>query len=136
MQGDSKGVFSRPDSIADGQTKAVRMTGKSQWTGRKLASRNEFGSTFMSGTTASAVKCSQRENYKQLKHLVEGAIREGDQKMDQLRERHQELKLQDISNRHSRHALNNDRQLSKKSFAEIKESLVTNNRIIVRIQKE
>lgn len=61
--------------------------------------------------TTTVNKKEQKENFRQLKHLVEVTIRECDEKVDKVRNRHSELKQHDKSD--------DEKQLTGKSLEDI-----------------
>lgn len=68
---------------------------KSQRAGR-AQTNTAFRSTFLSQSTT-VNKKELKENFKQLKHLVEVTIQESDEKFDKVRNRYSELKQHDKS---------------------------------------
>jgi DNA-binding ferritin-like protein len=77
-----------------------------------------------------SIRSCQKENYKQLKHLVEKIIRESDDQVDKIKERFLKLN-QDHSN-----AENERPPTFQRSAEQIKACFKENNRILTKMVKD
>ena len=122
---ESRGLFERADSAAGMSQKSAMQN--------KLA--DHFRSTFTSGFTATQNKAWLRENYRQLRLKIDDLTREANSRMDRVKERHSEVKLNE-SNRRSHANSIADRTLTRRSNDEIKAMFERNNRVMNKTSQD
>ena len=91
-----------------------------------------FRSTFVAGMSGS-IRSSQRENFKQLKHLVEKTIQESDENFEKIQERFHKLQGQDYSSQVN--AENERPPPLPRGLEQMKASFTENDRIIAKMVK-